>query len=182
MHRFGDAEQISATSGARGSAMAVDRGTPVEQARNFLYTAKVPPGDGGEEVVIMPAPNVFACLISAGRFFKSGRSKLTTATTSLVPAAVSLPDMFFVLEHDGWSVDTRAVRIPATGGRIQRHRPIFHNWGFTFDVVLDTSEISESLFRQLVDAAGSKVGLGNYRPERKGPFGRFRVDKWEARK
>ena len=28
--------------------------------------------------------------------------------------------------------------------------------------------------------AGKKRGLGDYRPARKGPFGRFVVTKWEA--
>ena len=31
---------------------------------------------------------------------------------------------------------------------------------------------------QLVDDAGQKIGLGDYRPARKGPFGRFSVVSW----
>jgi hypothetical protein len=76
-------------------------------------------------------------------------------------------------------VDTRAVRIPSTGGRIQRHRPIFHEWGLTFSVTLDTDEMSRNLFREIVDAAGNKIGLGDFRPETKGPFGRFKVKNWK---
>ncbi len=40
----------------------------------------------------------------------------------------------------------------------------------------------DALVRALVDDAGKKVGLGDYRPERKGPFGKFVVTKWEEAK
>jgi len=31
-----------------------------------------------------------------------------------------------------------------------------------------------------VDSAGKRVGLGDFRPARKGPFGKFRVDEWKV--
>jgi len=33
--------------------------------------------------------------------------------------------------------------------------------------------------RHIVDDAGSRVGLLDFRPERKGPFGRFIVIEWK---
>jgi hypothetical protein len=41
---------------------------------------------------------------------------------------------------------------------------------------------SEKIVRQLVDDAGQRIGLGDYRPARKGPFGRFKVVHWEQLK
>lgn len=174
MHAFTDADQMTATSGSRASAAASDRGTPEDQAREHLYFS----ADG--ETIILPQPNVFSCIVSAGKFFKAGKSKITTQKTSLLPACLFFRDTEFPLEHGGWSVDTRAVRIPSTGGRIQRHRPIFHEWALTFTADLDTDEMSERLLREIVDAAGNKIGLGDFRPECKGPYGRFRVDAWQA--
>lgn len=34
------------------------------------------------------------------------------------------------------------------------------------------------LVRSIVDDAGKKIGLGDFRPARKGPFGRFVVKEW----
>lgn len=175
MHSFTDNDQIAASNGMRASSAAADRGEVLEQAAAHLYMS----ADG--KTIIMPQPNIFSCIVSAGRFFKNGKSKITTMKTSLIPACVFFTETEFPLVHDGWSVDTRAVRIPSTGGRIQRHRPIFHKWGLSFDVQLDTDEMSEKLFRQIVDAAGNKVGLCDFRPETKGPFGRWRVDEWKVR-
>lgn len=173
MHAFTDADQIAATSGARASAAAGDRGSAKEQAEAHLYRSS----DG--ETIIIPQPNLFSCIVAGGKFFKNGKSKITTMKTSLIPACVFFSETEYELKHDGWNVDTRAVRIPSTGGRIQRHRPIFHNWGVDFSVTLDTDEMAARLLRQIVDAAGNKIGLGDFRPETKGPFGRFVVTKWE---
>lgn len=174
MHSFTDEAQQAATSGSRVSSAATDRGTAKEQAESHLYKS----ADG--ETIIIPQPNIFSCIVAAGKFFKNGKSKITTQKTSLIPAAVFFNELEYPLQHDGWSVDTRAVRIPSTGGRIQRHRPIFETWGFTFEVDLDTAEIGEKLLREIVDAAGKKIGLGDFRPECKGPFGRFNVQNWKS--
>lgn len=176
MHKFTDKAAESATSGARVSSANTDRGTPHEQAEECLYV-----DDGG--IIIIPQPNIFQSIISAGRFFKNGKSKITTLKSSLIPAAVVLPLEYTKLEFDEpWTVDTRPVRIPSTGGRILRHRPRFENWSCGFIAELDEGDISEKLFREIVGAAGAKVGLCDFRPETRGPFGRFSIVNWSIDK
>ena len=46
---------------------------------------------------------------------------------------------------------------------------------------LDTEVMSEGLLRDIVDKAGKAVGLGDFRPDCKGPFGKFEVTKWVAK-
>jgi hypothetical protein len=41
---------------------------------------------------------------------------------------------------------------------------------------------SPALIRAVIDDAGKKIGLGDYRPSRKGPFGRFVVKTWTVHK
>ena len=173
MHKFTDAAQESATAGSRSSMTTPDRGTPLEQAQSVLYT-------GPEGEVIMPQPCIFQTIIQGGSFFKAGRSKITTQKSSLIPACVQIPAEYLTLEYEeDWTVDSRPVRIPATGGRIMRHRPKFEDWSFTFPCQLDDDDINAKLFREIVDVAGRKVGLCDYRPATKGPFGTFVVTKWD---
>ena len=46
---------------------------------------------------------------------------------------------------------------------------------------VDTDIMSTKLMREIVDAAGKRIGLGDFRPECKGPFGRYIVTKWEEK-
>lgn len=173
MNRFTDEAQLSATSGSRISSMAGDRGTPREQAESVLHK-----DEGGN--IIMPQPNLMSSIVYGGLFFKNGRSKITTQKSSLLYACVTLKLPYYKLEHDeDWYVDARPVRIPSTGGRILRYRPCFNDWRISFDIDLDEKEMSPKLMREIIDAAGKKSGIGDFRPSTKGPFGKYVVSSWE---
>lgn len=172
-NRFTEAAQQSASSSSR-SALVGSKGTPREQAAPKLYK-------DNNGVIGLPQPNIMACIVCAGKFFKAGKSKLTTLKSSLIPACVAIEGVMLPLEFPRtWEVDTRPVRIPSTGGRILAHRPRFDEWSVSFVAVVDTSLIDVKLFREVVDAAGKRIGLGDFRPDRKGPFGRFKVTRWEV--
>lgn len=171
LNRFTDTAALKATGG--GAAISVgDKGTPREQAEAKLYVGAA----GG---LVIPQPNVFRCLIDAGVFFKIGKTKVTTQKTSLIPACVELAVVEVPLHYEEpWTVDTRAVRIPSTGGRILCHRPSFNDWALTFELQVDESLMPVKLLREIVDAAGKRIGLGDFRPACKGPFGKFVVTRW----
>lgn len=171
-NKFTDAAQMSASSGNRMVAVG-DKGTPLEQATQRLYV-------GHDDKPCIPTPNLFRCLIDAGTFFKAGKSKVTTQKNSLIPACVEITGIELPITHkEPWQVDTRAVRIPSTGGRILCHRPSFNDWRLTFTLSVDTSMMSVKMVREIVDAAGRRIGLGDFRPDRKGPFGKFVVVSWK---
>lgn len=170
---FNDAAQQSASTGVRLSSVG-DKGSPREQAEGKLYLGL----DGNP---MIPQPNLFRAIIDAGKFFKAGKSKVTTIKTSMIPACVEVHGTEIpIVSKEPWQVDTRAVRIPSTGGRILAHRPRFDDWSLSFQATIDTTMISETLFRDIVDAAGSRIGLGDFRPDCKGPFGKFVVTKWSV--
>ena len=169
---FTDERQQQSTNGT-SATYAADRGTPQEQASAKLYR-----GIDGKTLVI-PQPNLLSCIIAAGKYFKAGKTKVTTIKSSIIPSCVDIEGVEIPIEHEErWTVDTRPVRIPSTGGRILAHRPIFNDWALEFTVNLDTEIISVRLFREIVDAAGKRIGLGDFRPDCKGPFGKFVVTRW----
>jgi hypothetical protein len=98
----------------------------------------------------------------------------------MIPACVDVQGVELAIEHrEPWQVDTRAVRIPSTGGRILCHRPSFNDWRISFTVSVDTSMMTVKLLREIIDAAGKRIGLGDFRPSCKGPFGKFVVVAWK---
>lgn len=172
MNAFTDQAQIEATAATR-SSLTGDRGTPQEQAESGMYR-----DNHGEPCI--PGPNLFRCIIDAGKFFKAGKSKVTTQKSSLIPSCVELLELTIPVKHrQPWKVDTRPVRIPATGGRILRHRACFDDWQLGFTVNLNQGEMGEKLFREIMNAAGRKIGIGDFRPDCKGPFGKFEVTRWQ---
>lgn len=173
-HRFTQ-EAAEAATNANRVISSLGNQTPYERAQSFLYTDA-----DGKPIVIQPA--IFGSIIDAGKFFKLGKSKMTTQQTSLVPAYMAVTGTYFPLIHkEPWTVDTRPVRIPATGGRILEHRPCFGDWQTSFEVEIYPG-VDENLARNLIDAAGLRIGIGDMRPAKRGPYGRFKVIRWKCEK
>lgn len=173
-NRFTDAQAEKASSGTTSASSAADRGTPLEIAQSKLYV-----GLDGEPCI--PQPNLLRCLVEGGRFHKAGKSQITTAKSSMLFSCLDIEGAEIKIVHkQPWKVDTRAVRIPSTGGRILAHRPMFDDWTLRFVAELDISILGAKVFRQIVDDAGKRIGLGDFRPMTKGPFGRFCVTHWQV--
>ena len=171
MNKFGETAEISVGSGTRPTFSGA-KGTPREQAEPKLYA-----DDKGK--LYIPGSNIFSCIIAAGIFHKSGKKQLTTSKSSLIPAGCLVEDIVCPLGTDKWEVDSRSVVNPSTQGRIMCHRPRVDSWSLSFTLDIDTSFFDPKLIRAVIDDAGKKIGLGDFRPARKGPFGRFVVTHWE---
>ncbi len=171
MNRFTDEAEIKLNSGTSTVARG-DKGTPREQAERTAY--KDSKGN-----LFIPGPNLFRAIIDAGKFHKHGKSKVTTQKSTLVTAAMALSAIVIPLNTKAFEVDSRSVVIPATGGRIMKHRARLDKWAMTFDLEVDTTMFSVGFARTLLDDAGKRIGLGDFRPDRKGPFGKFNVTKWK---
>lgn len=140
------------------------------------------------DVVFIPGNAIFAALINAGKFHKLGKSKLTTGKTSLVPAYLGVKettpwlygaDNKLVTRKNGWEVQIDPVVNPSTGGRVICHRPRVDVWSCRFTMQLfEPDKFGENLARDLLDDAGTKIGLLAWRTEKKGPHGKFRVESW----
>lgn len=174
MNRFTEENEVKVSSGVSKVAVG-GKGTPREQARKKAYI-------DDDDNLYIPGPNIFACLIQAGKYHKNGKSKVTTTKSSLVPAGMAVSDIVCKLNTKDFEVDSRSVVIPSTGGRIMAHRPRLDEWSLSFTLEVDEEMFSVEFVRLLVDDAGRKVGLGDFRPDRKGPFGKFVVSGWQVEK
>jgi len=173
MNRFTDEAAGVATNRERKNRER--RLPPKEDAEERLYK-----NEAG--AIIMPQANIMATIRDGGLFFKTGKKQITTQKSSLVPAALTFSEVYYPFESkNGWTVDQRPVTIPATGNKILRFRPMFHDWSIKFEMDLDETVFSVEMLRELVDAAGSKAGLCDFRPNRRGPFGKFKVNKWDVK-
>ena len=175
MNRFTEDAEIAVSSGTSAAVKSRSKLSPREQAEKKRYV-----DDKGN--LYLPGPNIFACLIQAGTFHKIGKSKVTTLKSSLIPAGLSVTEIVCPLGTKEFEVDSRSVVIPATGGRIMCHRPRLDSWGCDFTLEVDDDMFHPDFVREIVEDAGRKVGLGDFRPARKGPFGKFAITGWKVQK
>lgn len=161
------------------STAAVDSGeklTPLQEAKASLYLGS----DGTTPV--LPVANLYKAIIEAGTFHKVGKRQITTRDRSLVPSFLWIDGEDMKIESpEPWAVHSRMVTNEATKGKVPSHRPRWDKWHVSFVLSVDQSECSEKLARTLVNDAGRRIGVGSFRAERKGTFGRFSVTRWEVR-
>lgn len=112
-----------------------------------------------------------------GAAYSKGKGRASLAKQAA--ACLLVTEEYLGLGTEKYVVDARPVVIPATKGRVMRYRPKVEKWELAFELQYDDTLMSEQQVRQIVDDTGKNVGLLDFRPEKKGPFGRFVVTSWE---
>lgn len=148
---------------------ALEKKSPQDQAEIACYRCP----DTGE--LYVPGIAVQRCLVAAASYSK-GKGRATLQKQ--VAACVMVTPERVLLGVREFSIDARPVVVPATKGRVVRYRPRLDKWEIVFSADYDDTLLTELQLRRIVDDAGSRVGLLDFRPERKGPFGRFIVTAW----
>ena len=156
---------------------ALEKKPPEEQAKLAAYWIPSNATSGKPGNLYLPAVALQRALVAGAAYSKGkGRASLQKPAA----ACLLITEEYLDLGTKQYEVDTRPVVIPATKGRVLRYRPRLDKWAVVFRLDYDDTLLSAKQVRQIVDDTGSHVGLLDFRPEKKGPFGRFVVDSWEA--
>jgi hypothetical protein len=147
--------------------------TPEEEAEGGTYRT-------AEGIIAVPAIAVRNAMITAAAGFKyKTRSWKGFVSHIEIHPAELLP---LYDSHDApvtsYEIDLRRAVIRGRGA-VARARPLVRDWRASFTFVADTEMLPtddprELLKRFLLDA-GARIGIGDYRPEKTGWFGRFTV-------
>jgi hypothetical protein len=79
------------------------------------------------------------------------------------------------LEHADPVMREDVVRV-GRGTSDLRYRPSLYPWNATLTVTYFTAVLTRESVLSLIDAGGLAVGVGEWRPERDGTFGTYRID------
>jgi len=80
-------------------------------------------------------------------------------------------------------VPCEAVFVPANGqrgsaARVMKYFPLFKaGWVGEVTYIITDDIITEDIFRQVLEACGSLIGIGRFRPRNWGYYGRFEITK-----
>ena len=123
-----------------------------------------------------PVVGFKACIVSAARFYDKSVSMVRLRQCLFMQGVPS---------DDGKQILTPIVGVPqmredavtvGMKGRDLRYRAEFQQWSAVLDITYITSALDGQSVLSLIDAAGRGVGVGEWRPEKSGQNGTFRVD------
>lgn len=87
----------------------------------------------------------------------------------------SNPDMMLPMQCSEPVTREDSVRV-GQGSADLRYRPQFDDWSVEFTVEIDADLLQPADVVNLIDRAGFGVGIGEWRPEKGGEYGRFQVE------
>jgi len=124
----------------------------------------------------LPTTAFRGCLLSAAKGRKFGKTFATTVVKGAVSAATETtpiihPETGEILRD--YVIDTRRAMVGKQG--IARSRPKMKAWGAVVEFEYDPDFISTESIESLMTIGGKTIGVGAFRPEKAGPFGRFTV-------
>lgn len=127
--------------------------------------------------IYQPATHLERALIEAGKKIKvKGQGKATYS--KLFGSMISVDEFEIVHKKQSYGIHKSLVVIPSTKGRIMRYRPIFNEWSLEFHISGE-EEITPAVIKEGLEIAGKYVGIGDWRPEKKGKFGKFQITKFK---
>jgi hypothetical protein len=122
-----------------------------------------------------PAIAFKAATVSASRFY--GKSVTMTSLRQCVfVSGEPGDDGQQVVRIEGEPTMREDVVRVGMGGTDLRYRPQFLEWSTWLEVTYVTSMLTRDSLLSLIDAGGLGVGVGEWRPEKKGDFGTYRID------
>jgi|SRR5215469_7116920 len=134
-----------------------------------------------------PGQNMYRGIVSVAGSYRAG--KLTM--TSYIAGGIEIePEMipFYTNDQNGnpvpiatYQIDTRRAVVQRQGVMRSRAR-IPAGWLLTFDVIVSEEDLPQKsidMIRPMVAELGRRVGVGDFRPQKMGPFGKFVIIGWE---
>ena len=138
-------------------------------------------GKANERIsVVMPAAGINQALASAAKFLnrKIEGQRNATWTKHFVAGVAVTKDIDLKIKPEECrcqSINAHANGVRGSGTRVTRYFPTFDEWEATFEVMVLDPLITESIFTEVLEAAGLFVGIGQHRPEQLGTNGRWEV-------
>ncbi len=168
MHKFSEKakrQMLDNMQGRKSPKLAKDPKAEYEAA---FYRTK----DGGYG---FPAIAFKAATVSASRFYGKSVTMTSLRQFVFINGEPSEDGQQMVRIEGEPSMREDVVRV-GMGGTDLRYRPQFLEWSTMLQVTYVTSALTRDSLLSLIDAGGMGVGVGEWRPEKRGDFGTYTVD------
>lgn len=124
----------------------------------------------------MPSDHIRMSLINAGGYIKSKVGNARKSMKNIVAAMFTInPENIPMPVFD--LIDKRSAVNKNVKARVMVVRPKWSTWEVNFKIHIDDDTITKQTVEDLLSYSGRYVGIGSYRPEHTGSFGRYEVTK-----
>lgn len=131
--------------------------------------------------VCLPSVYLKNCISEAAKQFKIvGKGKSTYS--KLVASTVDVSPFMIELDADKYEIFRISAVNPMTKGRMMTERPKFEKWSAEFEIILNDEAVPMGVMNEILIQAGKYVGIGDWRPEKKGMFGKFMITSFKVKK
>jgi len=170
MHRFSEKakkKMLDAMTGKKSPKQSKD---PEAEFRAAAYRFE----EGGYG---FPAIAFKMATVGAARFYPKNDVTMTGLRQSLfIGGHMGVDAQLLVkIASDEPTMREDVVRV-GRGGTDLRYRPEFWPWGAVLEVTFVSAALTRDSVLSLIDAGGMGIGVGEWRPEKNGDFGTYRID------
>jgi hypothetical protein len=147
---------------------------PKAEARKAAYITTV---DGKEQLYI-PSRWLYSMLIKAAGAYKAKGKR--ASLSGLLAGTVRVEPEEILLGHCNYEIDERPVRIG--NAKVLAWRPKIKDWTAEFDIIYNKMHITREIaltLKNILEDGGITLGIGDFRPQHKGPFGTFTVEEFK---
>lgn len=142
---------------------------PIRNPEEEYELAKYKDGDGDDAI---PSLSFKKAIVAAATFVRG-------VEKTQLRGAIFITDEFVKLHYEKEEMREDVVRL--TGKKTDlRYRPIYRGWWADIPLQFDGDVLSPEQVHHMIQRAGFQVGVGEWRPQKDGDYGRFKLDTGEA--
>ena len=132
-----------------------------------------------EGKIYQPATHIFGALVNAGKAFQiQGKGKSTYS--KLFGSSLNVMPEYILHKNPKYEAFTITANNPnSRGNKMIVTRPMFTDWELDFTIQILEDSIPVEVVEEALAYGGRYVGIGDWRPDKKGKYGQFRITKFE---
>lgn len=176
VHNFSEKSRRQMLDAQQGKKNVKEIRDPQAEYEASFY--RIAAEDGGPDRYGFPVTAFKAATTGAARFYDKSVTMTALRQFMFMRGVMTKADAQMLVEiHGEPEMREDVVRLGgASRSADLRYRPMFLEWTCTLEVTFVKSSIDRNSILSLIDAGGMGIGVGEWRPERKGEFGTYMVD------
>lgn len=168
INRFKENDELPKKMKASGKK---DYGSPRQQGEATAY-------QDADGKCWIPSSWIKGCIQTVASDYKLPSSRKSVKSVSGGAIIPTEEKLYFLEQYKTKDIEIDSRPCVVQRARIMRHRARFEEWSLRFDLEIDEDILDLENVHEILGAAGRRAGLGDYRPQRGGPFGRFIITSW----